>query len=127
MRANGYNLGGEQSGHIIMGNYGTTGDGLLAGLRVLNLIKGKKASDVLACFKPYPQVLKNVTADRAVLETAAVKKAIADAEESLGAKGRVLVRASGTEPLIRVMVEAEDESVIDEIVDGIVEAVEGVK
>lgn len=120
MRKGEFNLGGEQSGHIVMSNYSTTGDGLLAGLRVLSLVKksGKKASEALNVFKPYPQVLKNVRIEKGQpLETDAVKKAIAQAEKNLSGSGRVLVRASGTEPLIRVMVEGQDSKIIDNAAD----------
>ena len=114
MRKAGYNLGGEQSGHIVMSNYGTTGDGLLSGLRVLNLVKnsGKTASQALQVFTPYPQILKNVKAAAEVLDDTDVQAAIEKVKADLHGQGRVLVRASGTEPVVRVMVEGQDENEI---------------
>ncbi len=120
MRKGGFNLGGEQSGHIVMSNYSTTGDGLLAGLRVMLLVKksGKKASEALNVFQPYPQVLKNVQIKGGKpLENSSVKAAIAEAEKNMANEGRILVRASGTEPLIRVMVEGKDMTVIERAAD----------
>ncbi len=117
MREGGYNLGGEQSGHLIFKDYTTTGDGLLAALQVLYYLKEHKvkASELSALYKPFPQKMENITlpADTdaaAILATPVVQDAIAAAERALGTTGRVLVRKSGTEPLIRVMVEAEDEA-----------------
>ena len=128
MRAGGFNLGGEQSGHIVMTDYATTGDGLLAGLEFLaELIRtGQKASDVLHVFDPIPQLLKNVRykVDQAPLELDAVKSAIAASEASLNGNGRLLIRKSGTEPLIRVMAESENEAIMTEAVDRVVGAVE---
>ena len=128
MRGAGFNLGGEQSGHIVMTDYATTGDGLIAGLQFLAAMSdsGRKASDLVAQFEPVPQLLKNVRyalgADP--LSVDSVKAEIARAEARLDGQGRVLIRKSGTEPLIRVMAEAEDEAVLREVVDGIVAAVE---
>lgn len=128
MRGAGFNLGGEQSGHIVMTDYATTGDGLIAGLQFLAAMSdsGRKASDLVAQFEPVPQMLKNVRyalgADP--LSVDSVKAEIARAEARLDGQGRVLIRKSGTEPLIRVMAEAEDEAVLREVVDGIVAAVE---
>ncbi|SET53211.1 phosphoglucosamine mutase [Paracoccus homiensis] len=128
MREAGFNLGGEQSGHIVMTDYATTGDGLIAALQFLAALSdtGQPASDLVSQFDPVPQLLKNVRyaagADPLAVED--VKSVIAAAEARLGAKGRVLIRKSGTEPLIRVMAEAEDETVLREVVDGIVAAVE---
>lgn len=127
MRAGGFNLGGEQSGHIVMTDYATTGDGLIAGLQVLAAMaeSGKPASELLDQFAPVPQLLKNVRFGAGVepLSQADVKRAIADAEARVAGTGRVLIRKSGTEPLIRVMAEDEDEAVLHEVVDSIVEAV----
>ncbi|MDS9467181.1 phosphoglucosamine mutase [Paracoccus sp. MBLB3053] len=128
MRGAGFNLGGEQSGHIVMTDYATTGDGLIAGLQFLAALSdsGRKASELVAQFEPVPQLLKNVRyqAGADPLSTAEVKAEIARAEARLNGSGRVLIRKSGTEPLIRVMAEAEDETVLREVVEGIVAAVE---
>ena len=126
MRSKGYNVGGEQSGHIILTDYATTGDGLVAGLQVLAelVVTGRPASEVLSLFEPLPQLLKNVRfAGGAPLEAASVKAAIADGEQRLGGGGRLVIRKSGTEPLIRVMAEGEDEALVAEVVDSICEAV----
>lgn len=128
MRKGGFNLGGEQSGHIVMTDYATTGDGLLAGLQFLSAMieTGQRASQLCSVFETVPQVLKNVrygvTADP--LSNATVKAAIADAEGQLVGKGRLLIRKSGTEPLIRVMVECSDDVLLHQVVDGIVAEVE---
>ena len=126
MREGGYNLGGEASGHIILSDFSTTGDGLLAALQVLAVLKaGDRPMSALARqFEPAPQKLENVsfTSGRP-LEADGVKAAIADAEQKLGAGGRVLVRASGTEPLIRVMAEGDDEALVSQVVREIVGAV----
>jgi phosphoglucosamine mutase len=128
MRSGGFNLGGEQSGHIVMTDYATTGDGLLAGLQFLAEMKrtGKPASALRQAFDPVPQLLKNVryAAEAQPLEAANVKAAIADAEAQLVGKGRLLIRKSGTEPLIRVMAECEDPVLLEQVVDGIVAEVE---
>lgn len=130
MRRGGFNLGGEQSGHIVMSDYATTGDGLLAGLQFLAAMVevGKPASELAKVFSPYPQVLKNIrfTADKAPLETVTVQAAIKDAEASLFGKGRLLIRKSGTEPLIRVMVEAEDQTLLRQVIDDMTRAVRDV-
>jgi phosphoglucosamine mutase len=125
MRAKGCNVGGEQSGHIILADHATTGDGLLAALQILAVLveEGRRASDVLACFTPWPQLLKNVRQEPRVLESAGVKAAIAAAEAALEGRGRLLVRKSGTEALIRVMAEAEDEALVARTVDAVCEAV----
>ncbi|WCT74112.1 phosphoglucosamine mutase [Sphingomonas naphthae] len=126
MRSGGYNLGGEQSGHIILADHATTGDGLVAALQVLaELVEsGRKASDLLHMFDPLPQLLKNVRyAAGQPLEAEAVKAAIADAEAKLSGTGRLVIRKSGTEPLIRVMAEGEDEALVGAVVDQICEAV----
>lgn len=128
MREGGFNLGGEQSGHIVMTDYATTGDGLIAGLQFLAEMArtGKPASDLTRSFETVPQMLKNVRygAGSAPLEAASVKAIIAAAEVRLKGKGRLLIRKSGTEPLVRVMAECEDEGLLVEVVDGIVAAVE---
>jgi phosphoglucosamine mutase len=126
MRAKGYNIGGEQSGHIIMSDHGTTGDGLVAALQILaELVEsGQKASALLRQFDPLPQLLKNVRfSGGQPLEATSVKSAIADAEAKLNGKGRLLIRKSGTEPLIRVMAEGEDSTLVETLVDQICEAV----
>ena len=127
MRADGYNVGGEQSGHIILSDYATTGDGLIAALHVLAVIVGrdKPASEVGRMFTPLPQLLKNVRFGRAdPLSDAEVKRAIKDGEKRLGGNGRVLIRKSGTEPLIRVMAEGDNAAQVTQVVDRICEAVE---
>lgn len=128
MRAEGYNLGGEQSGHIVMSDHATTGDGLMAGLHMLAAMvqTGKPASALLRQFTPVPQLLKNVRfgVGQAPLEAAPVQAAIRDAEAALKTQGRLLIRKSGTEPLIRVMAECEDDTLLTETVDQVVAAVE---
>ena len=127
MRAGGYNLGGEQSGHIVMTDYATTGDGLLAGLQFLAEMKrtGQPASALRKAFEPVPQLLKNVRYEpsQTPLETEGVKTAIADAEARLNGAGRLLIRKSGTEPLIRVMVEGRDEDQVRSLADQIADSV----
>ena len=126
MRTRGFNVGGEQSGHIILSDYATTGDGLVAALQVLAelVTSGQPASALLRQFEPLPQLLKNVRFDGgAPLEAASVKSAIASAEARLQGNGRLLIRKSGTEPLIRVMAEGEDETLVHELVDSICDAV----
>ncbi len=125
MRAHGYNLGGEPSGHIIMSDYTTTGDGFIAALQVLAMVKrsGKPVSEVCHRFEPLPQVLKNVRyRNGKPLENAAVKSAIAVAESRLGRQGRLLVRPSGTEPVIRVMGEGDDKALVEAVVDDVIGA-----
>lgn len=128
MRAGGYNLGGEQSGHIVMTDYATTGDGLLAGLQFLAAMveTGQPASALRQQFETVPQMLKNVRygagSDPMTADT--VRKVIADAEGLLSGKGRLLIRKSGTEPLVRVMAECEDEALLVQVVEGIVAEVE---
>ena len=126
MRAGGYNVGGEQSGHIIMTDHATTGDGLIAALQVLaQLVEdGRPASELLHLFDPLPQLLKNVRFKGGQpLDNDGVKQAIADAEQRLNSTGRLVIRKSGTEPLIRVMAEGEDEALVGAVVDEICEAV----
>jgi phosphoglucosamine mutase len=126
MREGGFNLGGEQSGHIILSDFSPTGDGLIAALQVLaELVRsGKKMSALARQFEPAPQKLENVrvTAGKP-LEHARVKAAIAAAEQRLNGAGRLLVRASGTEPLIRIMAEGDDEKLIGQLVREIATAV----
>lgn len=128
MRRGGYNLGGEQSGHIVMTDYATTGDGLLAGLQFLAAMveTGKPASELTRSFETVPQLLKNVkySNGQTPLEAASVKEVIAAAEASLNGNGRLLIRKSGTEPLVRVMAESEDAALLERTVNDIVGAVE---
>ena len=126
MRQGGFNVGGEQSGHVILSDYATTGDGLVAGLQVLAEImrQNKPASEVLNQFEPVPQLLKNVRfAGGKPLEAAAVKSVIADAEAELNGTGRLVIRPSGTEPVIRVMAEGDDAAQVTRVVDAICDAV----
>jgi phosphoglucosamine mutase len=125
MRQHGYNLGGEQSGHIILSDFTTTGDGFVAALQVLAVVKKRAlpVSNVCHRFDPLPQVLKNVRYKSGKpLENANVRSAIKQAEARLDGHGRLIVRPSGTEPVIRVMGEGDDKGLIEEVVDGIVEA-----
>ena len=120
MRAHGFNVGGEQSGHIILSDFSTTGDGLLAALQVLAEVKrvGKPVSEVCKMFEPVPQVLKNVKFKSGKpLEDTNVKDAIAEATSRLGNSGRLVIRPSGTEPLIRVMAEGDDARLVNAVVD----------
>jgi phosphoglucosamine mutase len=128
MRAKGCNVGGEQSGHLILTDYATTGDGLIAGLQILAALvtSGKRASELLHLFEPYPQLLKNVRYGGDPLAAASVMVAIAAGEARLEGTGRMLIRKSGTEQLIRVMAEGEDESLIESVVNDICKAVEDV-
>ncbi|MEM9435675.1 MAG: phosphoglucosamine mutase [Pseudomonadota bacterium] len=127
MRAGGHNLGGEQSGHIVMSDHATTGDGLLAGLQFLSAMidTGRSASELVRVFEPCPQKLENVRFDLGAepLKSATVQAAIADAEAALEGQGRLLIRKSGTEPLIRVMAEAEDAHLLEQVVSAVAEAV----
>ena len=126
MRSSGYNVGGEQSGHIILSDYATTGDGLVAALQILAEVKrsGAPASEVLHRFEPLPQLLKNVRfAGGKPLDNDAVKAVIADAEAELAGKGRLVIRPSGTEPVIRVMAEGDDLGQVERVVDRICDAV----
>ncbi len=126
MRSHGFNLGGEQSGHIVMSDFSTTGDGLVAALQVLACVRraDKPASEVCRKFEPVPQLLKNVRINGgAPLENSSVKEAIAEAETQLGDTGRLLIRPSGTEPLIRVMAEGDDAALVRTVVDDIVGAI----
>ena len=127
MRAHDFNIGGEQSGHIILHDYNSTGDGLIAALEVLtSIVRAEKpASEVGGIFQPLPQLLRNVRfSGTAPLELDPVKQAVKAGEARLGSTGRLLIRKSGTEPVIRVMAEGEDEALIAEVVSDICDAVE---
>jgi phosphoglucosamine mutase len=127
MRNQGYNVGGEQSGHVVLSDFNTTGDGLIAALQVLAVLvqSGQTVSEICSMFDPVPQVLKNVRyAGGQPLETDAVKKAIAAAQEKLGNSGRLVIRKSGTEPLIRVMAEGDNADLVNLVVDDICAEVE---
>jgi phosphoglucosamine mutase len=129
MRAEGCNVGGEQSGHIILSDYGTTGDGLIAALQLLAVIvrAGKPVSETTRLFKPLPQLLKNLKFNGGQpLERDEVKAAIKGGEAALGDRGRVLIRKSGTEPLIRIMAEGEDEALVGRVVEEIAQAIQRV-
>lgn len=126
MKEGGFNVGGEQSGHMILTDYATTGDGTIAALRVLTSLvrSAKPASEILHLFDPVPQLLKNVRYDGSKpLEDDSVKAAIAAAEAELEGNGRLVIRASGTEPVIRVMAEGDDPSRVESVVDKVCEAV----
>ena len=127
MRENGYNLGGEQSGHIVYLDYSTTGDGLLTGIQLMHVMKetGKSLSELAEDLTVYPQKLINVrVSDKdAVMEHPRVKEVIAEVEEEMAGDGRVLVRASGTEPLLRVMTEAPTEETVTEYCERIADVV----
>ena len=128
MRRGGWNLGGEQSGHIVMTDYATTGDGLLAALQFLAAMTqtGRRASELARSFETVPQLLRNVryAAGQEPLSVASVQAVIREAEVRLTGSGRLLIRKSGTEPLIRVMAECEDETLLRDVVEGIVAAVQ---
>jgi len=129
MRADGYNVGGEQSGHIILSDYSTTGDGLVAALQVLAVVarQGKPVSEVCHRFDPLPQILKNVRyRSGRPLEDEAVKSVIADAEKRLANHGRLLIRPSGTEPVIRVMGEGDDRDLVENVVDDVIDVLQKV-
>jgi len=126
MRRDGCNLGGEQSGHVILSDYATTGDGLVAALQVLAVLVGsdQPMSGLGRVFEPVPQLLKNVRYDGgAPLTASAVQAAIADGESRLGAAGRLVIRPSGTEPVIRVMAEGDDRTLVTAVVDDICKAI----
>ena len=129
MREGSYNLGGEQSGHIIMSDYGTTGDGLIAALQVLAALvtRNAAASEVCRVFETLPQLLRNVRfGGGAPLEERLVQEAIAEGESALGAGGRLVIRKSGTEPVIRVMAQGDDETLVGNVVADIIGAIEQV-
>ncbi|MGN8119072.1 phosphoglucosamine mutase [Labrys sp. 22185] len=126
MRAQGYNVGGEQSGHIILSDFATTGDGLVAALQVLAVLKkaDRPVSEVCHRFDPLPQILKNVrTGGGKVLDDPKVAKAIEGARKQLGDSGRLVIRPSGTEPVIRVMAEGDDRVSVETAVDEVIEAI----
>jgi len=126
MRRHGYNVGGEQSGHIVLSDFTTTGDGLVSSLQVLACVvaTGKPVSEVCARFTPLPQILQNVRyANGKPLDDKRVRKAIEGAKQQLGESGRLVIRPSGTEPVIRVMAEGDDETLVSTVVGDIVEAV----
>ena len=132
MREAGFNLGGEPSGHILMTDHGTSGDGLMAALRMLAALKvsGNKASEALRRFTAFPQCIINISCEdhsiiSAALDHKALTDAVSEAEASLGNDGRVVIRPSGTEPLIRVMVEARDQAAMDKTARSIAGVVEG--
>jgi phosphoglucosamine mutase len=130
MRQHGFNVGGEQSGHLVLSDFGTTGDGLVAALQILACVKrqGKTVSEVCHRFEPVPQVLKNVRVSAGMsLENVTVRQAIADAEAELAKNGRLLIRPSGTEPLIRVMAEGDDRAQVERIVDELIGVIGGVR
>ncbi len=128
MRKHGYNMGGEQSGHIVLADHATTGDGLIAALQVLAVraATGKPMSELGHQFEPVPQVLKNVRfSGGQPLDDDGVQAAISDVEARLAGEGRLLVRKSGTEPLIRIMAEHDDKAVVGEVVDHLAEVIAG--
>jgi phosphoglucosamine mutase len=128
MKKNNYNLGGEQSGHIIFLDYNTTGDGLLTGIQLVNIMKltGKPLSELASEMKKYPQRLVNirVTDKHHVTDNEKVKAVIEKVEADMNGNGRILVRPSGTEPLVRVMAEASTEELCSQYVDEIAEVVQ---
>jgi phosphoglucosamine mutase len=127
MRSGGFNVGGEQSGHVVLSDFNTTGDGLIAALQVLAVLvqNGGSVSEICRMFEPVPQVLKNVRYGAGKpLEQDPVKKAIAAAEQKLGNSGRLVIRKSGTEPLIRVMAEGDNADLVTSVVDDIVAEVQ---
>jgi len=129
MKRGGFNVGGEQSGHIVLSDFATTGDGLVAALQVLAVLamEGQKASEAAHLFEPLPQVLENVRFKKGMpLEDARVKKCIADGTARLNGSGRILVRKSGTEPVIRVMAEGDDEKLVRQVVREIAQTIEEV-
>ncbi|WP_419908809.1 phosphoglucosamine mutase [Hoeflea sp.] len=128
MRSNGFNVGGEQSGHIVLSDFATTGDGLVASLQILACVKrmDRPVSEVCRRFEPVPQLLKNVRISGGKpLENKHVQEAIRTAEDELAESGRLVIRPSGTEPLIRVMAEGDDKAMIERIVDKLVDVISG--
>ncbi|MDM7851949.1 phosphoglucosamine mutase [Pseudochrobactrum kiredjianiae] len=126
MRENGFNVGGEQSGHIVLSEFGTTGDGLISALQILAVMQEQQRplSEVCRKFKPVPQILKNVRVSGGkLLENKSVIQAIEEGKNSLGASGRIVIRPSGTEPLIRVMAEGDDDRLVETAVDDIITAI----
>jgi phosphoglucosamine mutase len=130
MRKHDFNVGGEQSGHIVLSDFATTGDGLVAALQVMACVQrmGRPVSEVCRRFEPVPQVLKNVRHSGGnPLNDAVVKSAIAEAEATLGSSARLVIRPSGTEPLIRVMAEGDDREMIETVVDQLIDVISGVR
>jgi phosphoglucosamine mutase len=130
MRKHGFNVGGEQSGHIVLSDFATTGDGLVAALQVMACVQrmGRPVSEVCRRFEPVPQVLKNVRHSGGnPLNDALVKAAIADAEATLGSSARLVIRPSGTEPLIRVMAEGDNRENIETVVDQLINVISGAR
>ena len=130
MRSGGFNVGGEQSGHIVLSDYATTGDGLVAALQILACVQrmDRPVSEICHRFDPVPQILKNVRVTSGKpLEDAHVKSAIDSATDTLGKSGRLVIRPSGTEPLIRVMAEGDDRILVEKVVDELVDTIAGVK
>lgn len=126
MREHGFNVGGEQSGHIVLSDFATTGDGLISALQILAVAQeqGRPISEVCRKFDPVPQLLKNVrTAGGKPLENKRVKSAIIEATERLGGQGRLVIRPSGTEPLIRVMAEGDDRGLVEKVVNDIIDVI----
>ncbi|MEO0496655.1 MAG: phosphoglucosamine mutase [Pseudomonadota bacterium] len=130
MREHGYNVGGEQSGHLVLSDYSTTGDGLIAALQILAVVQkeNRPVSEVCARFEPVPQILENVrfASGSQPLESALVQEAIADGKSQLGKSGRVVIRPSGTEPLIRVMAEGDDPALVRAVVNEIISSLDRV-
>jgi phosphoglucosamine mutase len=125
MLRHGYNVGGEQSGHIVLSDFSTTGDGLVTALQILAVVaqSGKPVSEVCNRFEPLPQVLKNVRYKSGQpLDNVAVRRAIDSGKSKLGKAGRLVIRPSGTEPVIRVMAEGDDEKLVNTVVSDIVHA-----
>ncbi|TRL35864.1 phosphoglucosamine mutase, partial [Rhizobium straminoryzae] len=130
MRHHDFNVGGEQSGHIVLSDFGTTGDGLVAGLQILAAVKrtGKTVSEVCRRFEPVPQLLRNVRfSGGKPLEDIIVRQAIESAEAELGGRGRLVIRPSGTEPLIRVMAEGDDRTQVERIVNDLINVIGNVR
>ena len=125
MREHGYNLGGEQSGHIILSDYSTTGDGLIAALQVLAVVQkeNKSVSNVCHRFEPLPQILKNVQTKGSPLKDEKVNAAIEKLRAHLGKSGRLIIRPSGTEPVIRVMAEGDDRDLVERVVDDVCDVI----
>ncbi|WP_284177629.1 phosphoglucosamine mutase [Rhabdaerophilum sp. SD176] len=126
MREHGFNVGGEQSGHIILSDYSTTGDGLIAALQVLAVVRreGRAVSEICHRFEPLPQILKNVqTRGGQPLKDQAVNRAIDQLRAQLGAAGRLVIRPSGTEPVIRVMAEGDDRDLVEKVVDDVIDVI----
>jgi phosphoglucosamine mutase len=125
MRQHGYNVGGEQSGHIVLSDFSTTGDGLVTALQLLSVVaqSGKPVSEICNRFEPLPQILKNVRYKNGQpLDNVGVQRAIHDGKSKLGKSGRLVIRPSGTEPVIRVMAEGDDEKLVNTVVSEIVHA-----